>query len=327
MARKDKQLDLRTAWPTEDRHFTPWLAKDENIQLLGEVVGLDLQVEAMEKRVGPFRADIVCRETRTNAVVIIENQLERTDHTHLGQLLTYAAGLEGATMIWIAREFKEEHRKALVWLDEISGERCSFHAVEVEIWGSGKSLWGSVKSLWGSGESWEPRFCLLSEPADQLPSRETRDEQEPTKALTPLKQLQLDYWEALGERLRAAGSSIVMSNPQPAYRLRFGIGRAGFALRAYANMRDQRIGVCVYLTGDHAEKHLDQLRRQRKAIERRLGLRLGWHRDRGSEIQQIIVMVQRNPNDREQWPELHKWQQQTLEDFDRVFRPLIAELD
>ena len=109
-----KKVDLREVWKTEAQHFTPWLANEENLALLGDTIGLDLECEAVEKNVGPFRADILCKDTANDSWVLIENQVERTDHTHLGQLLTYAAGLKTVTIVWIAQRFTDEHRAALV---------------------------------------------------------------------------------------------------------------------------------------------------------------------------------------------------------------------
>src|SRR5215471_1493398 len=85
-----EQVDLRTIWATEATAFTPWLAQPENLAILGETLGIDLELEAQERAVGPFRADIRCKDIDTDRWVLIENQLERTDHIHLGQLLTYA---------------------------------------------------------------------------------------------------------------------------------------------------------------------------------------------------------------------------------------------
>src|SRR5690348_4090131 len=101
-----ERVDLRTVWDHEAHSFTPWLATDENLKLLAETIGLDLAIESMEQNVGPFRADILCKAAgSSDHWVLIENQIERTDHTHLGQLLTYAAGLHTATIVWIAQRF------------------------------------------------------------------------------------------------------------------------------------------------------------------------------------------------------------------------------
>ena len=99
--------ELREVWPNEADDFTPWLAKEENLALLGSTIDLGLELEAQEKNVGPFRADILCKDTASNDWVLVENQLERTDHTHLGQLLTYAAGLKAVTIVWIADRFRD----------------------------------------------------------------------------------------------------------------------------------------------------------------------------------------------------------------------------
>src|SRR3712207_195735 len=114
-------VEPREVWPSEASGFTPWLASEDNLELLGETLGLELELEATEKFGGPFKADIICRDlsSGTDATVLIENQLEATDHRHLGQLLTYAAGLQAKTVIWIARRFTDEHRAALDMLNAI----------------------------------------------------------------------------------------------------------------------------------------------------------------------------------------------------------------
>jgi hypothetical protein len=134
-----EKVGLRDVWKTEAQHFTPWLAKEENLALLGDTIGLDLECEAVEKDVGPFRADILCKDTANDSWVLIENQVERTDHTHLGQLLTYAAGLKTVTIVWIAQRFTDEHRAALDWLNEVTGDEINFFGLEVELWRIGES--------------------------------------------------------------------------------------------------------------------------------------------------------------------------------------------
>jgi hypothetical protein len=134
-----QKVDLREAWVSEANDFTPWLAQEENLKLLGDTIGIELELESQEKSVGPFRADILCKDTVTDNWVLIENQLERTDHTHLGQLLTYAAGLNAVTIVWIAERFTEEHRATLDWLNERTDEKINVFGLEVELWRIGDS--------------------------------------------------------------------------------------------------------------------------------------------------------------------------------------------
>ena len=183
------RVDLRKVWTSEASDFTPWLATEENMTVLGETLGIELELEAQEKAVGPFRADILCREIGTGAWVLIENQLERTDHSHLGQLLTYAAGLEAATIIWIASRFNDEHRSTLDWLNKITEERFRFFGLEVELWRIGESPAA-------------PKFNVVSKPNDWSRSVAQGKRALDLEDLSTVKAMQLEYWAAFGEALR-----------------------------------------------------------------------------------------------------------------------------
>lgn len=108
-----EKVDLRGIWKNEAGDFTPWLAREENLKLLSDTIGIDLELHAQEQAVGPYSADILCKDTATGAWVLIENQLEKIDHAHLGQIITYSAGLDAVTTIWIAAGITDEHRAAL----------------------------------------------------------------------------------------------------------------------------------------------------------------------------------------------------------------------
>ena len=110
-------VDLSEVWENEPQHFTPWLAQEENLTLLGETLGIDLELEEQEINIGSFRADMLCKNTADGSWVLIENQLAPTDHTHVGQLLTYAAGLDASTVIWVAKTFRSEHWAMVDWLN------------------------------------------------------------------------------------------------------------------------------------------------------------------------------------------------------------------
>ena len=126
-----RRVQLRDIWPHEAHDFTPWLA--ENLVFLAEALGMDLELEATEKRVGDFRADIVCRNRTDNSRVVIENQLEKSNHQHLGKILTYAAGLDAAAIVWIAAEFRDEHRETLDWLNKSTHAALQFFGIDIEV--------------------------------------------------------------------------------------------------------------------------------------------------------------------------------------------------
>lgn len=144
--------DIRTIWENEARDFTPWLAS--NIKLLGDELGYDFEVITSEKDVGSFSLDILARDVETGDYVAIENQLEITDHTHLGQLITYASGVDAKINIWVSKEIREEHRKAVDWLNENTNDDLQFFAVEVQIIQIDNSLPAAFFKVKASPNEW-----------------------------------------------------------------------------------------------------------------------------------------------------------------------------
>jgi hypothetical protein len=128
---KLQRVELRNVWRHEAIDFTPWLM--EHIDMVGEVLGLDLEVLSREQSVGDFAVDILVRDLGRNKLVVIENQLEETDHSHLGQLITYAAGLEAGVVIWVSSRIREEHRQALDWLNRGDGASTEYFGLVVEL--------------------------------------------------------------------------------------------------------------------------------------------------------------------------------------------------
>lgn len=228
-----EKIDLRDIWRSEAQDFTPWLAQSENLSLLAEALDMELEKEAQEKNVGPFRADILCKDTLDGSWVLIENQLERTDHLHLGQLLTYAAGLHAVTIVWVSTKFTEEHRAALDWLNEITEEKFRFFGLEVELWRIGDSPPA-------------PKFNVVSKPNEWTRSVGDAARRIETETLTETKALQLKFWSELREALEGH-RSIRSQKPFPQHWTNFAIGRAGFHLDAVLNTREDRIGVGLYI--------------------------------------------------------------------------------
>ena len=136
----ERAANLRTYWPREERDFTPWLATSENLTLLAETFGIGERVLLQTaKKVGPFEADIYAKDGASGDIVVVENQLGRTDHGHLGKLLVYGSGLGAKTVVWIAAEFSDEYRNALDWLNETSQEGVNYFGLEIELWRIGDS--------------------------------------------------------------------------------------------------------------------------------------------------------------------------------------------
>lgn len=124
-------LDLRSAWKYEDKDFTPWLA--QNIDRLAEIIGIPLELTDTEVQVETFYADILARNPGDGTIVLIENQFTPTDHTHLGQIMTYLAGLDAQTVVWIAPKFREAHLSTIRWLNEHTSDGFSFFAIRLRV--------------------------------------------------------------------------------------------------------------------------------------------------------------------------------------------------
>lgn len=310
-----EKIDLQAVWDSEAGDFTPWLAKEENLELLGETIGIELELEAQGKSVGPFRADILCKETTTDHWVLIENQLARTDHTHLGQLLTYAAGLEAVTIVWVAERFTEEHRAALDWLNEITDERFNFFGLEVELWRIGDSPIA-------------PKFNLISKPNDWTKLISGAAVRFQPHELTETKQLQLEFWTELRTFLEQRHSFIKAQKPAPQHWMSFAIGRAKFHLAAINNTQDKRIEVSLELVGPAAKAHFHLLHREKEAIEAEFGENLEWKENPNKKTSRIILRhFKVDPTDRAKWLEQHEWITHKLEQFHSIFAPRIKKLD
>lgn len=221
-------VDLREAWLGEASEFTPWLAEDDNLKLLGDTIGLDLELEATEKDVGPFRADILCRDTTTNAWVLIENQLERTDHSHLGQIITYAAGLNAVTIVWIAKQITEEHRAALDWLNQITAEEVNFFGLEIELWRIGESQRA-------------PKFNVVSKPnnwADVVRKQTSGAANE-----SETQRFYREYWASFMDYAEQRSTKFKRRAPQPQYWMDFAVGRSSFTVQTAVSIQKKYLSV------------------------------------------------------------------------------------
>jgi hypothetical protein len=255
------RVDAREVWKNEATDFTPWLAA--HIDLLGAAMGVDLEVEATEVDVGDFRIDIVARDTSTGHGVIVENQLAPTDHTHLGQLLTYAAGQKAAAMVWIAPRFRDEHRQVLDWLNDNTTEDINFFGVEIEL-------------LRVNDSPPAPHFKLVAEPNEWAKATK-KPAGEPSERGIADQRLFSAILEQFKQK-RPYATSASRVGPQSWFG--FSGGRSGFQLN-WSIFGGDRLRVELYIdVGDREENkaYFDHLLGRRSAIESAIGIDLVWER-------------------------------------------------
>jgi len=312
-----EKVDLREVWTRESDDFTPWLAEEKNLALLGDTIGMELELEAQEKDVGPFRADIVCKETANGNWVLVENQLERTDHTHLGQIITYGAGLEAVTIVWIAERFTDEHRAALDWLNEKTGENVAFFGLEIELWRIG-------------GSPAAPKFNVVSSPNDW-----TKGGAGPKKPTTsPAKALQLEFWSAFRDYVQTQGATFKPTKPLPQHWMNISIGRSGFKLTAIASLWDSQsqsfdsheLRAELELYSEDAKAHYAELLAMKDQVEGELGESLIWYNPENKQVCRIYLRTTADLHDRDKWPQYHEWLRSKLDALRRVFAQRVKAL-
>ena len=257
---KLQYLDLREAWVNEASDFTPWLA--DNIQVLGDVLGLELELKEREASVGNFSCDLHAVDLASGRTVIIENQLEATDHTHLGQLLTYAAGLEAAVVVWVAREIRDEHRAALDWLNRKTAADINFFAVVPRVFKIDESKPTYELQLVVSPNEWE------------------KDASQSVSAAPSTKALQYKaFFQGLIDAARAKGFR-GLRNALPQNWMRFSTGRS--EIGCYVSFTStKKLRVELYFESASAEVNkarFDAVNAIRTEIEKSVSADLNWER-------------------------------------------------
>jgi hypothetical protein len=305
---------LRDVWPNESTAFTPWLAQAENLSLLAEAIGIDLELEAQERNVGPFRADLLCKDTGNNHWVLIENQIEPTDHCHLGQLLTYAAGLQAVTIVWVARIIREEHRAALDWLNEITDDRFNFFGLEIELWQIGDSPIA-------------PKFNVVCKPNDWSKTVKSGADAIANTAGGETGGIYLEYWTALRELMVQNHSVVKSQTPRRQYWLPHAIGRSNFVLTAIATVKSEWIAAALVMLGRSAKHFYRLLLSQKEQIESEAGEPLQWEElPDGVESRITLRLEGADVTDRNDWPHQHAWLREKLEKLYRVFATRVKSL-
>lgn len=299
-------VQLRKYWRDEARDFTPWLGKEENLTLLGEAIGMNLELVAMEQYIGPFRADIIARDE--DVEVIVENQLDATDHKHLGQLMVYAANRGSGVIVWVARQVTDEYRKVIDWLNEKTD--VSFFALEVELWRIGDSPVA-------------PKFNVVCEPNEFARAVRSTGGQ-----VSGTAQLQLEFWTGLVEVMSERDASF--NTPKVGAHhwcdLRIGTSRAHVGLTA---LRNGRLSCELYIGHSQSDVIYEKLEAEQGTIETELGLvgELDWQPLPEKKSCRIALYKDTGSlDDREKWPGSYEWMLGWAEMFKHVFAQRVKDI-
>ena len=310
-----KRVDLHEVWPHEASDFTPWL--EDNIEVLGEVLGLDLEVEKREASVGPFSLDLLARDLGSNRRVVIENQLGATNYDHLGKLLTYAAGFDASVVVWLVREFRPEHRAALDWLNHPTGEDTAFFGVVVEAWKIDDSKPAPQLVATAMPNDWQ------KEVASRATGREASN-------LTERRIRYRDFYQQLLDTLREKHQFTRARKAQPQNWYSFASGFAGISYSVgFTAESNARVEVSI-ATSDGKEVNerlFSQLKEVRESIEEDLGFALKW--DPLANRKACRICVERPgeiDEDDDALADIQRWMVSNLLEIRRVFLPYLREV-
>lgn len=306
-----QRVDPRTVWKHEAHDFTPWLV--ENIEMLGEVLGMELEVVDREADVGDFSLDILARDLGRDRLVVIENQLEPTDHAHLGQLITYAAGLEASIVIWVSREFREEHRQALDWLNRGDGATTEYFGVVIELLQVDASKPAVNFRLVASPNNWS-RQSKRSPGIEEVSGKRSSYQ---------------EFFQVLIDELREKHRFTNAKAGQPQNWYSFSSGTRGFTYGlSFAQTGDLRSEVSIDLgERERNEAAFDALLATREAIEKEFGEPLRWERLDTRRACRIACYTTGSIEDSAEQQEQHrKWGVDRLLRFKKVFGPRLPAL-
>jgi hypothetical protein len=307
-----KKIPLREAWKHEALNFTNWLAKAENLKLLSDEVGIDISLIKTEASVGKFSVDILAEEENTNRKVVIENQLELTDHDHLGKIITYASGFDAKTIIWIVKDVRDEHKQAIDWLNENTNEKIRFFAINIELWKIGDS-------------NLAPKFSIISKPNNWSKSLKKSSSGVTKGKETDLQMLQLDFWTALNEYFNSNESTVNTRTPRPQHWYDLSLGCGGKAyLSLVIHKRDGYCSVEVYIPNSkELYFHLEQ---QKQKIETGCDVQFEWMELPNKQASRIIVkQTGFNLQNTESWSSHHQWLLTTIEKIKPIFIKLVQQ--
>lgn len=294
--------DLRKVWPHEALDFTPWLADEENLALLSDTIGLEITLDETESSVGEFNVDIYATETGTDRKIIIENQLEDTNHDHLGKLITYASGKAADIVIWVVKHAREEHRAAIEWLNNHTDENIAFFLLEIKLYQIGDS-------------DIAVKFEVIEKPNDW--AKEIKRQ----ISTSPTLQARYDYWVAFNEyAFNNAAFAKVFSRRKAStdHWMSLSVGSSACHIDLSQVRKDNNITVEWYITDD---KELYQKFYSHKAdIESDMGMTLDWRELPNKKASRILVIHEADFDNKDKWPEQFDWMMDVAMKMKKAFK-------
>lgn len=249
-----RKVELRNVWPHEALDFTKWLSEESNLAMLSSAIGIELELIETESSVGSFNVDIYAQESGTGRKVIVENQLEDTNHDHLGKVITYAAGKGAEVVVWVVARARDEHRQAIEWLNQHTDNDFGFFLVEIELWSIGDSLPA-------------PRFNVVEQPNEWAKAVKL------SEGLSDTERVKLSYWTKYREVAQASPEFLKVFSPQKPSKDHWTTLRCGTSAYRIALLIDTqhgRIGIEFYVPDD---KEIGRKAIENTAcFEKRLGL-------------------------------------------------------
>ena len=295
--------DLRKVWPHEASNFTPWVA--ENVDLLADAVGLDITVDETESSVGDFNVDIYASETGTDRKIIIENQLEDTDHDHLGKLITYASGKGADVVIWIVKHAREEHKAAIEWLNNHTDDKIGFFLCEIKLFQIGDSQMA-------------PSFTVVERPNDWT------KEIKKTTGTNSTQQIRLEYWQAFNDHaFHNSGFSKAFNKKKPStdHWYNLSLGSSACYISILRIQKRNELDVEFYINDD--KELFKSLYAHKDEIEATMGYKLDWRELPEKKASRIIVEKAVELDNRDKWPEQFDWAMDVCLKMKKAFKKYI----
>ena len=302
------EIPVREIWAHEQYDFSKWLVKDDNLSLLGEQLGLTLVEAETERFVGPYRCDVVCKDELSGQVVIIENQLEPTNHDHLGKIITYASGLNASVVVWIVETAKEEHRSAIEWLNEHTDSSVSFFLIEIHALKIGNS-------------DPAPLFKVIEQPNDFVVQTKKSGQSQKDSQRNANR---LDFWTKFNEVLIERGRPFNVRKPGTDHWYDFAIGSSKCHLSLELINKDGYMRVSVWIPD--SKEQFRAFEAEKEQIEATIGDPLLWEPLDGKKACRISCKIPGlDFNSQDNYGELMNAAIDKLILFKKAFRPYLLK--